>query len=242
MTQYLIMFGAHAMDHIPDEDMIAVAKAAHAVCQEAIYAGRLVFAGGLLDEKASIVATDGTVKDGPDPEAIGGFTLIEVPSRQEALQWAARVAAACRCAQEVWETGPDPEVGGMPGHESHGMTRYLISFGARAMDHLPEADMPAVSKAAHAKTRESISAGVFVCTGALQDEKATVVASDGTVTDGPAPEAIGGFSVIEVPSREEALQWAAKQAAACRCPQEVWEFGPDPELDTMFRVAAASRT
>jgi hypothetical protein len=242
MTQYLITFGAHAMVHIPDEDMPDVAKDAHAVCQEAINAGVLVFAGGLLDEKASIVATDGTVTDGPDPEAIGGFTLIEVPSRQEALQWAARVAAACRCAQEVWQTGPDPEVGGMPGHESHGMTRYLISFGAHAMDHFPEEDMPAVSKAAHAKTRESISAGVFVCTGALQDEKATIVASDGTVTDGPAPEAIGGFSVIEVPSRGEALQWAAKQAAACRCAQEVWEFGADPELDTMFHVAAASST
>jgi hypothetical protein len=32
MTQYLILFGAHAMDHIPDEEMPAVAKAAHAVC------------------------------------------------------------------------------------------------------------------------------------------------------------------------------------------------------------------
>ena len=28
MTQYLIVFGVHAMDHIPEEDMPAVAKAA----------------------------------------------------------------------------------------------------------------------------------------------------------------------------------------------------------------------
>ena len=27
MTQYLISFGAHAMDHIPDQDMPAVAAA-----------------------------------------------------------------------------------------------------------------------------------------------------------------------------------------------------------------------
>lgn len=47
MTYYLISFGAHAMDHIPDEDMPAVAKAAHAVVQEAIEAGVYVFAGGL---------------------------------------------------------------------------------------------------------------------------------------------------------------------------------------------------
>jgi hypothetical protein len=50
---------------------------------------------------------------------------------------------------------------------------------------------------------------------------------DGTVTDGPYPEAIGGFCVVDVPSREEALQWAAKNAGACRCAQEVREFMPD---------------
>jgi hypothetical protein len=71
--------------------------------------------------------------------------------------------------------------------------------------------------------------------------RASIVATDGTVIDGPDPEAIGGFSVIEVPSREEALQWAAKQAAACRCAQEVWEFMPDPELDAMLRQADRRR-
>jgi hypothetical protein len=234
MTQYLISFGAHAMDHVPGEDMPEVAKAAHAACQEAINAGVLIFASGLPDQKASIVATDGTITDGPGPEAIGGFTVIDVPSREAALQWAAKTAAACRTAQEVWEIDSDPEVSAMPGHESHGMARYLISFGACAMDHIPGDEMPDVAKAAHTATLESINAGVFVCTGGL-GSAASIVATDGTVTDGPDPEAIGGFSVIEVPSRQDALQWAAKQAAACRCAQEVWEFGIDPELDAMFR-------
>ena len=31
MTRYLISFDAHAMDHIPDEDMPAVGEASHAV-------------------------------------------------------------------------------------------------------------------------------------------------------------------------------------------------------------------
>jgi hypothetical protein len=113
MTSYLISFDAHAMDHIPDEDMPAVAKAAHAVCQEAIDAGVFVCGGGLEDQRASIVATDGTVTDGPYPEAIGGFTIVEVPSREEALAWAAKLAVACRCAQEVWAVGPDPELDAM---------------------------------------------------------------------------------------------------------------------------------
>jgi hypothetical protein len=30
MTQYLISFGAHAMDHVPEEEWPAVGKAAHA--------------------------------------------------------------------------------------------------------------------------------------------------------------------------------------------------------------------
>ena len=47
MTQYLISFGAHAMDHVPDEDAPAVARAARAAVQEAINAGVYVSAGGL---------------------------------------------------------------------------------------------------------------------------------------------------------------------------------------------------
>jgi hypothetical protein len=117
------------------------------------------------------------------------------------------------------------------------MTRYLISFGADAMDHLADEDLPAVAKAAHAAVQEAVSAGVFVCGGGLGDQRATIVGTDGTVTDGPHPEAIGGLTVVEVPSREEALEWAAKIAVACRCAQEVREFGPDPELDEMLRQA-----
>jgi hypothetical protein len=31
-----------------------------------------------------------------------------VPSREAALKWAAKIAVACRCAQEVREFLPDP--------------------------------------------------------------------------------------------------------------------------------------
>ena len=111
MPRYLISFDAHAMDHIPDEDMPAVTNASLAVVQEAINAGAWVFGGGLENQKASIVATDGTVTDGPYPEAIGGLCVVDVPSREEALKWAAKIAVACRCAQEVREFMPDPTVG-----------------------------------------------------------------------------------------------------------------------------------
>src|SRR5438046_2686387 len=77
----------------------------------ALNAGVWVFGGGLENQKARIVGTDGTVTDGPYPEAIGGFCVVDVPSREDALAWAAKIARACRCAQEVREFMPDPAVG-----------------------------------------------------------------------------------------------------------------------------------
>jgi hypothetical protein len=113
MAQYLITFPSDAMDQIPEEEMPDVAKAARAVCQGAINAGVYVLAGGLEDKPASIVATDGTVTEGPKPDVVSGITIVEVPSREDALRWAAKVAAACRCAQEVREIGFDPQLEAM---------------------------------------------------------------------------------------------------------------------------------
>jgi len=110
--RYLVSFDDGSMDHIPDGDWPAVGEASHAVVQEAKDAGVWIWGGGVERQQASIVGTDGTVVDGPDPETkavIGGFSIIEVSSREEALAWAARFAAACRCAQEVREIGFDPE-------------------------------------------------------------------------------------------------------------------------------------
>ncbi len=113
MTQYLISFDDGAMAFITEEELPDVAEAAHKVVQEAKDAGVWVFGGGVLSQRASIVATDGTVTPGPYPETkavIGGFSIVDVPSREDALEWAARIAVACRCAQEVREIMPDPNV------------------------------------------------------------------------------------------------------------------------------------
>ncbi|MFO7777580.1 MAG: YciI family protein [Nitriliruptoraceae bacterium] len=112
MSRYLISFDDGAMDHLQDE-LPEVGEAAHAVVRAAQDAGVWIFGGGVERQQASIVDTDGTVTHGPDPETkavIGGFVIIDVPSRQEALDWAARFAVACRCAQEVREIMVDPLV------------------------------------------------------------------------------------------------------------------------------------
>ena len=109
------------------------------------------------------------------------------------------------------------------------MTRYLISFDDGTMV-ISEADLPAVAEAAHRVVDEAKRAGVWVTGGGVESQRASIVATDGTVTEGPYPEAIGGLWVVDVPSREDALAWAAKTAGACRCAQEVREFMPDPAV------------
>jgi hypothetical protein len=118
------------------------------------------------------------------------------------------------------------------------MTRYLISFNDGAMDHIPDEDFPDVGKASHAVVQEAVNAGVFVFGAGLERQRASVVATDGLVTDGPYPETkevIGGFTIVDVASREEAERWAGKIAASCRCAQEVRELMADPETDAMLR-------
>ena len=111
------------------------------------------------------------------------------------------------------------------------MARYLISFDDGWMN-FSEEELPDVAKAAMAVVREAQEAGVWVYGAGLESQRASIVATDGMVTDGPYPETkevIGGFAVVDVPSREEALEWAAKIAVACRCAQEVRELLPDPD-------------
>lgn len=113
MTKYLISFPSSAMDHIADEEFPAVVAASHAVVQEAKDAGVWIFGGGINEHVPSVmVGGDGTVTSDTYPqtrEFDGGFTVLEVPTREEALVWAAKIAVSCRCAQELREFQYDPE-------------------------------------------------------------------------------------------------------------------------------------
>jgi hypothetical protein len=84
-----------------DEDISAVGEAAHAVIRKAKDAGVYVFGGGINEDVAPLmVAADGTVTNGTYPqtkEFDGGFCVLELPSREAAVHWAAKIAKACRC-------------------------------------------------------------------------------------------------------------------------------------------------
>ncbi len=112
MTKYLISFPGEAMV-FPDEDLAAVSAASHAVVQEAKDAGVWVFGGGIDEDVAPLlVSEDGTVREGTYPQTSvinGGYSVLELPSREAAVAWAAKIAVACRCAQEVRQFQYDPE-------------------------------------------------------------------------------------------------------------------------------------
>lgn len=110
------------------------------------------------------------------------------------------------------------------------MTKYLISFPSEAMV-LTEEEFPIVSADSRAVIEDAKAAGVYVFGGGIDESVDPVlVAADGSVSAEiyPGSRLRGGFAVLEVPTRGEAVEWARKIAAACRCAQEVREFMYDP--------------
>lgn len=112
------------------------------------------------------------------------------------------------------------------------MTHYLISFPTGVME-VPDGEWDTVAEEAHQVIRDAKAAGVYVFGGGMNEEVEPVqVSVDGSVAAGGYPQFAGldgGHTVLKLDSRAEALEWAARIARACRCPQEVREFMFDPE-------------
>lgn len=110
------------------------------------------------------------------------------------------------------------------------MTKYLISFPSEAMV-LTAEEFPIVVDESHAVIEEAKAAGVYVFGGGLaEDVDPVLVAADGSVSSEiyPGSELKGGFTILELPDRAAAEEWARKIAVSCRCSQELREFMYDP--------------
>ena len=110
MTKYLISFPSEAMQ-LSEEEFVLAGVDAHAVIEDAKAAGVYVFGGGIAEEVDPVlVAADGSVtgETYPGSELRGGFTVLELPTREDAVDWARRIAVACRCSQELREFMFDP--------------------------------------------------------------------------------------------------------------------------------------
>jgi hypothetical protein len=111
MTQYAIYFMQQWVGDHPEEWYQTRVEPSRAVVADMKAAGVLVFAGGLVEDMDLAFSADGTsgtmvVSDGPYTEVteyLGGITVIDVPTLEEAREWAARVAEGCGWPQEVRE-------------------------------------------------------------------------------------------------------------------------------------------
>ena len=112
MAKDLISFPSSAMT-VTDEELAAADRDSHAVVREARAAGVWVVGGGIDESVPPVMVTgSGSVLETTYEETrriAGGYCVLDVATREEALDWARRIAVACRCAQEVRVFMDDPE-------------------------------------------------------------------------------------------------------------------------------------
>jgi hypothetical protein len=111
------------------------------------------------------------------------------------------------------------------------MSKYLISFPAEAM-RLTPGELRQASIDSRAVVAEAKAAGVWVFGGGIDESVAPVLVSgDGSVspTTHLGSRLTGGFAVLEIATRDSAVEWARKLAVACRTAQELRVFMFDPE-------------
>jgi hypothetical protein len=173
-------------------------------------------------QRVHIVYKNGkrTVSDGPFTEAkelVGGFALMRVRSKNEAIAWCDKFAAVIGDVElflgpvvEPWDLGIMPKPANAP-------LRFL---SMHKMDERSENDAPPDPKLMAnmgALIEEMTKAGVLQATGGLAGTKkgARIRYASGkrTVIDGPfaeSKELVAGYAIINVPSKAAAMEWAMR--------------------------------
>jgi hypothetical protein len=108
-VHYIIYFNQQWVGDHSDDWFQSRAPLARAVVADMKEAGVLIFAAGVdmdLNEAFSADDTSGKLRFRQGrysnaPEYLGGFTIVDVPDRKSAEQWAGRIAIACGWPQEV---------------------------------------------------------------------------------------------------------------------------------------------
>ena len=161
-----------------------------------------------------------TITKGPfagSNELIDRYLIVRVHSIEEAVEWATRFASGVgdseidvRPVTEVWDLGLMPK----PAGET--TTRYMILHKSDARS---EAGRPAPASLSALDANVLLS-DVLLSTEALQPSAKGVrlkfSGGQRTVIDGPfteSKELIAGFSIMNVNSIDEVVEWASRFAA-----------------------------
>lgn len=107
MAQYIIYFNQQWVGEHSAEWFGSRGPLARAVVAEMKEAGVLIFAGGLVEEIELAIGVDenGQIRSPitTDGEFLGGMTIVEAKSVDEAKIWGAKIARACGWPQEIRE-------------------------------------------------------------------------------------------------------------------------------------------
>ncbi len=204
-------------------------KQISALMAEAAQAGIMVAGEGLHQSShrlhLSYRGGQRTVTPGPFADAkeqIAGFSLVQVRSRDEALAWCDKLAAALGevdlfvgLVVEMWDLGFAPK-------PDDPLVRYLLMPQADART---EADAP-LPPERQARLRAVLDE--MTAAGALQASNHLTSTRKGSrlrfkrggkpsVVDGPfaeSKELIAGYAILELPSKEKAVEWGLRWGEA----------------------------
>ncbi len=164
-----------------------------------------------------------TVTRGPftgSNELIAGFAIVRVESMEKAIEWASRLAKVVGDVEidigplkEPWDLGLCPKPDGQ-------MTRFMMMYKA---DESSEAGVSPTSEVMEKWTQDMVEAGVLLSAEALQPSSKSArlnfAGGERTVHDGPfteSKELIGGFCMLQVKLKEEAIEWGSRFAKTLR--------------------------
>ena len=192
-----------------------------------VQSGKLLAADGLRSSAEGVrlkfAGGKRTVLPGPfigGNELIASFTVLRVGSLDEAVEWASRVAVVVgdgevdiRPATEPWDIG----LGKKPAEVT--TRRYIAMRKASPDFEAGTRRAPAQTASMDELIREMTQAGVLLSVGSLAPSSGAArlrnFGGKKTVVDGPfaeSKELIGGFVVLELGSRAEAIDWAGRYA------------------------------
>lgn len=205
----------------PDRELIdAVGK----FVGGAVNSGEFVAGEGLQpsSQRTHMVYRAGkrTLTDGPFTEAkelVGGFALMRVKSKDEAIAWCDKFAAVIGDVElflgpviEPWDLGIAPKPENAP-------LRFLSMHKADERVDSDAPPDPALMEKMGALIDEMTKAGVLQATDGLASTKYGArihfKAGKHTVTDGPfaeSKELVAGFAIMKLPSKAAAIEWAIR--------------------------------
>jgi hypothetical protein len=173
-------------------------------------------------ERVHIVYKNGerTITDGPFKDAkelVGGFGLLRVRSKDEAISWCDKFAAVLGDVElymgavvEPWDLGMMPKPKNAP-------LRFLSMHKLDERAQKAGPPDPELMAKMGALIDEMTKAGVLQATGGLDGtEKGARIRFDGakrTVIDGPfaeSKELVAGYAIVELPSKAAAIAWAMR--------------------------------